>query len=265
MEKSYIVAGSNIRLMYIGLRSKKLISKGIFMNLQQVRHVDDAITSRHSVRAFLNKAVDPQIIKDILTVASRAPSGTNTQPWKVYVVTGKKRDEMVERVCKAQIELATQPELANRYQETFAYYPENWISPFIERRRENGWGLYGLLNIKKGEKEKMAHQQLRNFQLFDAPVALYFTVNKIMGIGSKMDISMMIQNVMIAAKARGLDTCPQAAWNHFHPIVLDVLNAPEDEELVCTVALGYADPDNIVNTFITPRIAIEEFTVFLDE
>ena len=162
MKKLYIVAGSNIRLMYIGLRSKKLISKGIFMNLQQICHVDVAITWRHSVRAFLNKAVDPQIIKDILTVASRAPSGTNTQPWKVYVVTGKKRDEMVERVCKAQIELATQPELANRYQETFAYYPENWISPFIERRRENGWGLYGLLDIQKGEQKKMQMQHLRN-------------------------------------------------------------------------------------------------------
>lgn len=86
-----------------------------------------------------------------------------------------------------------------------------------------------------------------------------------MGIGSKMDIAMMIQNVMIAAKARGLDTCPQAAWNHFHPIVLDVLGAPENEELVCTIALGYADTDDIVNTFITPRIAVEEFTVFLDQ
>ena len=235
------------------------------MNLQQVHHVDDAITSRHSVRAFLNKAVDPQIIKDILTVASRAPSGTNTQPWKVYVVTGKKRDEMVERVSKAQIELANKPELASQYQETFAYYPETWISPFIERRRENGWGLYGLLNIQKGDKEKMARQQLRNFQLFDAPVALYFTVNKIMGIGAKMDIAMMIQNVMIAAKARGLDTCPQAAWNHFHRIVLDVLNAPEDEELVCAIALGYADTNDIINTFITPRLAVEEFTVFLNE
>ncbi|MDK1684075.1 nitroreductase [Acinetobacter terrestris] len=235
------------------------------MNLQQVHHVDDAITSRHSVRAFLNKAVEPQIIKDILTVASRAPSGTNTQPWKVYVLTGKKRDEMVERVCKAQIELANKPELASQYQETFAYYPETWISPFIERRRENGWGLYGLLNIQKGDKEKMARQQLRNFQLFDAPAALYFTVNKAMGIGAKMDIAMMIQNVMIAAKARGLDTCPQAAWNHFHRIVLDVLNAPEDEELVCAIALGYADPNDIINTFITPRLPVEEFTVFLNE
>lgn len=234
------------------------------MNTEQVRHVDDAITSRHSVRAFLDTPVDVQTIKDILAVSSRAPSGTNTQPWKVYVVTGQKRAEMIDRVCAAQIELHQKPELADQYKETFAYYPETWISPFIDRRRENGWGLYGLLNIQKGEKEKMAAQQLRNFQLFDAPVALYFTVNKAMGIGSKIDISMMIQNVMVAAKARGLDTCPQAAWNHFHPIVLDVLDAPDDEELVCAVALGYADPDHIVNTFITPRLPVEDFTVFMD-
>ena len=235
------------------------------MNPEQVQFVDDAIRSRHSVRAFLSTPVDAQIIQDILEVACRAPSGTNTQPWKVYVITDKKRDEMVDRVCKAQLEIYNHPEKAAEYQETFPYYPEKWISPFIDRRRENGWGLYGLLNIQKGEKEKMAAQQLRNYQLFDAPVGLYFTVNKAMGIGSKMDISMMIQNVMVAAKARGLDTCPQAAWNHFHPIVLEVLGASDDEELVCTVALGYANPDEIVNTFITPREPVEKFTVFLSE
>lgn len=235
------------------------------MNPEQVQLVDDAIRSRHSVRAFLSTPVDAQIIQDILEVACRAPSGTNTQPWKVYVITDKKRDEMVDRVCKAQLEIYNHPEKAAEYQETFPYYPEKWISPFIDRRRENGWGLYGLLNIQKGEKEKMAAQQLRNYQLFDAPVGLYFTVNKAMGIGSKMDISMMIQNVMVAAKARGLDTCPQAAWNHFHSIVLEVLGASDDEELVCTVALGYANPDEIVNTFITPREPVENFTVFLSE
>ncbi len=235
------------------------------MNTEQVRYVDEAITSRHSVRAFLDTPVDVQTIKDILSVASRAPSGTNTQPWKVYVLTGNKRAEMIKRVCAAQLELFQKPELAEQYKETFAYYPENWISPFIDRRRANGWGLYGLLGIQKGEKEKMAAQQLRNFQLFDAPVGLFFTVNKAMGIGSKMDISMMIQNVMVAAKARGLDTCPQAAWNHFYPIVLDVLGAPDDEELICAIALGYADPDHIVNTFITPREPVENFAVFVDE
>ncbi|MFT4020923.1 MAG: nitroreductase [Acinetobacter sp.] len=235
------------------------------MKQEQVQLVDEAITSRHSVRAFLDTVVEPQVVRDILQVASRAPSGTNTQPWKVYVVSGKKRDELCDKVCQAQIEVNTNPELKEKYKETFPYYPETWISPFIDRRRENGWSLYGLLNIQRGEKEKMAAQQLRNFKLFDAPVGLFFTVNKAMGIGSKMDISMMIQNIMIAAKARGLDTCPQAAWNHFHPIVLDVLGSAEDEELVCAVALGYADPNALVNTFITPREPVENFAVFFND
>lgn len=246
-------------------KHRSLSLKTQTMSQETIKIVDQTICSRHSVRAFLNTPIEESVIKDILRVASRAPSGTNTQPWKIYVVTGKKRAEIVDRVCQAQLEIYRNPELAKQYHETFAYYPQQWISPFIDRRRENGWGLYGLLGIQKGEKEKMAEQQLRNFKLFDAPVGLFFTVNKVMGIGSKMDISMMIQNVMIAAKARGLDTCPQAAWNHFHEIVLNVLQAPEDEELVCTVALGYADPDHLVNSFITPREPIENFAVFLDK
>lgn len=230
----------------------------------QVQLVDQAITSRQSIRAYLDKAVDPQTIKDILHVAARAPSGSNTQAWKVYVLTGQKREEMIQRVCAAQLQIFQQPELATQYKESFPYYAETWISPYIERRRENGWGLYGLLGIQKGDKEKMAAQLLRNYQLFDAPVGLFFTVDKAMGIGSKMDSAMMIQNIMIAAKARGLDTCPQAAWNHFHSIVLDVLDAPENEEVICAIALGYADPDALVNTFVTPREAVENFAVFLD-
>ncbi|MBO3661137.1 nitroreductase [Acinetobacter variabilis] len=235
------------------------------MDQNLVHAVDQTITSRHSVRAFLDTPVSTDMLKDILTVASRAPSGTNTQPWKVYVLTRKKREELVQRVCQAQMELYQNPALAAQYKETFAYYPEQWFSPYIDRRRENGWGLYGLLNIQKGEKEKMARQNLRNFELFDAPVGLFFTLHKDLGVGSKMDISMMIQNVMLAAKARGLDTCPQAAWNHFHSIVLDVLGTGDDEELVCGMSLGYADPDHILNTFITPRVPVEEFAVFVDE
>lgn len=234
------------------------------MSQEQIKYVDDVITQRQSIRAFLDKPVAIQTIKDILKVASRAPSGTNTQPWKIYVVMGNKRAELIQRVCDAQLEVNQHPELKAQYTEAFAYYPETWISPYIDRRRANGWSLYGLLNIQKGDKEKMAAQQLRNFQLFDAPVGLFFTVDKAMGIGSKMDISMLIQNVMIAAKARELDTCAQAAWNHFHQIVLNVLNAPENEELVCGMALGYADPTHIVNTFITPREPVENFTVFLE-
>lgn len=230
----------------------------------QVQIVDQIIRSRQSIRAFLDTPVATQTLLDILNVAARAPSGTNTQPWKVYVVTGNKREELVQRVCQAQTDLYEHPEHADQYQETFSYYPEKWISPYIDRRRENGWGLYGLLGITKGDKTKMAAQHLRNYQLFDAPVGLFFTVDKIMGVGSKMDISMFIQNIMLAAKARELDTCPQAAWNNFHHIVLDVIGAPENEELVCGMALGYADPNQIVNTFVAPRESVENFAVFLN-
>ncbi|ALH96092.1 nitroreductase [Acinetobacter equi] len=226
--------------------------------------VDHVIRSRHSVRAFTHQPVETQIIKDILTISSRAPSGNNIQPWKVYVVTGKKREELIQQVCQAQTELFNNPEKTYQYQETFKYYPEQWASPFIERRRENGWGLYGLLDIKKGETEKMQAQHLRNYQLFDAPVGLFFTLHKSLATGSKMDLSMMIQNVMIAAKARGLDTCPQAAWNPFSSVVSEVLNIPNDEELICTVALGYADDTQVINNFYTPRIPLEEFTVFCE-
>ena len=109
----------------------------------------------------------------------------------------------------------------------------------------------------------MARQQLRNYQLFDAPVALYFTVNKAMGIGSKMDIAMM-RNVMTSVKVQGLDTCPQAAWNHLHALVLNILDAAQFEELVCGMALGYADPEQIVNHFITLRLSVEDFAVLLN-
>ena len=232
--------------------------------MQQYTLVDQVINSRHSVRAFKKTPIATQTIKDILTVSSRAPSGNNIQPWKVYVFTGQKREALIQKVCAAQKEIFSNPENADLYQETFKYYPIKWTSPFIERRRENGWSLYGLLGIQKGEQNKMQQQLLRNYQLFDAPVGLFFTANTILETGSKMDIAMMIQNVMIAAKARGIDSCPQAAWNPFHQVVADVLGIPEDEELVCAIALGYADPDQVVNQLHTPRVAVDEFAIFCD-
>lgn len=223
-----------------------------------------AITGRHSVRAFTDQAVDKDLILELLDVAARAPSGTNCQPWNVYVATGNARERIITEVCALHDAARTDPSLNDTYTESYPYYPEKWISPYIDRRRENGWGLYSLLGIQKGEKDKMHQQHQRNFKLFDAPVALFFTVNKAMGIGSKMDIAMMMQNLMVAAHARGLATCPQAAWNHYHKVVLPIVGATEDEELVCGMALGYADESDVVNTFITPRVAASEFTHFVD-
>ena len=138
--------------------------------------VYDAIQSRISVRAFLPKPVPTELIKELLAVASRAPSGTNTQPWRVYVLQGKARDTLVDKVCAAHDELRANPDLAASMKEEYDYYPEKWVSPYIDRRRENGWGLYGLLGIGKADKDKMHQQHQRNFQFFDAPVGLMFTV-----------------------------------------------------------------------------------------
>ena len=226
----------------------------------QVAAVDHAITSRMSARAFTQQAVSRELITEILQVASRAPSGTNTQPWKVYVLQGATRDALVDKVCAAHEAMRANPELAQQYKEQYDYYPEKWVSPYIDRRRENGWSLYGLLGIGKADKDRMHEQQQRNFKFFDAPVGLMFTVDPIMGRGSLLDYGMFIQNIMLAARARGLHTCPQAAWNGFHSIILPHIGAGEGERMVCGMSLGYADDTDKVNTLVTPRVPVNEFT-----
>jgi nitroreductase len=226
--------------------------------------VDDAITSRMSVRAFTPQAVARADIEALLAVASRAPSGTNCQPWTVYVLQGNSRQTLVDKVCAAHDALRADPALASQYQEAYDYYPAQWVSPYIDRRRENGWGLYGLLGIGKGDKDKMHAQHQRNFRFFDAPVGLMFTVDKVMGRGSLVDYGAFLQNIMVAARGRGLHTCPQAAWNGFASLILPHIGAGEDEMLVCGMALGYADADAAVNHFHTPRVPVQEFTRWLD-
>ncbi|MEY4139233.1 MAG: hypothetical protein RLZZ371_1415 [Pseudomonadota bacterium] len=230
----------------------------------QVVAVDAAINARMSVRAFTQQAVPKQTLQDILQVASRAPSGTNTQPWKVYVLQGRSRDSLVDKVCAAHEALRANPALATEYREAYDYYPEKWVSPYIDRRRENGWGLYNLLGIGKGDRDKMHAQHQRNYRFFDAPVGLMFTIERVMGRGSLLDYGMFLQNIMVAARARGLHTCPQAAWNGYAKLVLPHIGAGADEMLVCGMAVGYADTEQPVNSFHTPRVAVSEFTHWLD-
>jgi nitroreductase len=230
----------------------------------QVAAVDHAITSRMSARAFTQQEVSRELITEILQVASRAPSGTNTQPWKVYVLQGATRDSLVNKVCAAHEAMRGNPDVAKQYTEQYDYYPAQWVSPYIDRRRENGWSLYGLLGIGKADKDRMHEQQQRNFKFFDAPVGLMFTVDPIMGRGSLLDYGMFIQNIMLAARARGLHTCPQAAWNGFHSIILPHIGAGEGEMMVCGMSLGYADESDKVNTLLTPRVPVNEFTHWVD-
>jgi len=233
--------------------------------VQDANSVQVAIESRFSCRAFLrDKPVARETIEQMLGTASRAPSGTNCQPWQVYVLEGASRDSLADTVCAAHDALYANPALAPDYTEEYDYYPTKWKSPFIDRRRENGWSLYGLLGIAKGEKDKMHAQHQRNYRFFDAPVGLMFTIDRAMGRGSLLDYGAFLQSLMVSARANGLHTCPQAAWNPFAKIILPHIGASTDEMLVCGMSLGYADEAQVVNTFHTPREAVQGFTHWLD-
>jgi nitroreductase len=226
--------------------------------------VDGAITSRMSTRAFTNQAVPRDLIEQILQVASRAPSGTNSQPWRVYVLQGASRDRLVEKACTLHDAMRTDPELAAQYTDEYDYYPQKWVSPFQERRRENGLGLYGLLGIGKGDRDQMHVQQQRNLRFFDAPVGLMFTVDRAMGRGSLLDYGTFLQSIMVSARGHGLHTCPQAAWLAFSKIIMPYVGAGPGEMMVCGMSLGYADASALVNTFHTSRVPVQEFTTWLD-
>ncbi|CAN5903583.1 nitroreductase [soil metagenome] len=225
------------------------------------RTVDDVITSRRSIRAFLPRLVCMDDVKEILNVSARAPSGSNTQPWKVYVLTGNKLNLLSDRILVAHRNL----ELAKTHTEEYNYYPVQWISPYLERRRKVGWDLYALLGLSRENKEGMHAQHGRNYAFFNAPVGLIFTIDRVMEQGSWLDYGMFLQNIMLAARARGLDTCPQAAFTQYHKIVSEVLALPPNEMLVCGMSLGYADFEKIENSLVTERTELDRYVQFLDE
>ncbi|ENO87898.1 nitroreductase [Thauera linaloolentis] len=222
--------------------------------------VDEAIQGRYSCRAFLPQPVPRALVADILAVASRAPSGTNIQPWKAWVVTGASKARLTERLLAA----FDDPDEAATHTEPYAYYPREWVPPYVDRRRRVGQQLYGLLGIQKGDAQRMHEQFARNYKFFDAPVGMIFSVSRLMEQGSWLDYGMLLQNVMLAAKARGLDTCPQVAPIQFHRIIHEELGIPDSETLVCGMSLGHADPDAPENRLRTERAAVDEWVVFRD-
>ena len=222
--------------------------------------VEEAISSRRSIRAFLPTPVPQQTIENILDTAARAPSGTNIQPWKTYVLTG----DSLAGLSRAILKVYNDPELAKDHTEEYAYYPREWVSPYIERRRKIGWDLYGLLGITRDDKQKMHHQHGRNYCFFDAPVGLMFTIDRVLEQGSWLDYGMFLQNIMIAARGNGLDTCPQAAFTPFHRVISEYLNIPETQSVVCGMSLGYADPNAVENSLTTEREPLDHWVTFLN-
>ena len=226
----------------------------------QQQAVDAAITSRRSIRAFLPRTVAREDIEAILSVAARAPSGTNTQPWKVYVLTGAAKDKL----SNAILDVYADPARVAQHTEEYNYYPREWVSPYIDRRRKVGWDLYALLGLTRDNKAGMHAQHGRNYRFFEAPVGLIFTIDRIMEQGSWLDYGMFLQSIMVAARGRGLDTCPQAAFTQFHKIITDELQLSSSERVVCGMSLGYADPDKIENTLVTEREPVTGFTRFVE-
>ncbi|TKT80071.1 nitroreductase [Aquamicrobium sp. LC103] len=219
--------------------------------------VDEAISSRRSVRAFLPTPVDEETIKDILRVASRAPSGTNMQPWKVYVTTGETKQKIADAILNSGVR-------AEKVEwDEYRYYPDQFFEPYLTRRRAVGFALYGLLGIGRREVERMRAQHDRNFVFFDAPVGMIFTIDRRLNMGSWIDHGMFLQSIMIAARGRGLHTCPQAAFAPYHREIRPILGIPDEEIVVCGMALGHEDESKPENELRSERAPLEEFVTFV--
>ena len=220
-----------------------------------------AISTRRSVRRFRPDAVPRAVVEELLSVAARAPSGTNVQPWRVHVLLGAARQRLAARLQTAYDDPAHEAVHVADY----AYYPTEWVSPYVERRRKVGWDLYRLLGIGRDDKAAMHQQHRRNFAFFDAPVGLIFTIDRVFNQGSWLDYGMFLQTLMIAARARGLDTCAQAAFCRFHRLIAEELELPASQQLVCGMALGWADELAPENALRTERVALDDFVRFADD
>lgn len=218
-----------------------------------------ALKSRFSTRAYLNKPVEPEKIHRMLDAARWAPSGTNTQPWQVVVVSGDAKRELGERLVAA-FQSGEKPQMDYRY------YPVAWKEPFKGRRKACGLQLYETLGIRREDKERRLDQWIANYRAFDAPVALFFFMDADLETGSFMDCGMFLQSVMLMAVEEGLATCPQASLGEYPAVVKEFLGVSTDQLLVCGMALGYPDRDAPVNQYRTPREPVEAFTrFFLDQ
>lgn len=219
--------------------------------------VEDAIRGRQSVRAFLSKPVPRPVVRRVLETAARAPSGSNIQPWKVYVVEGAPLKALTGDILDAY---DTKGEGKREYN----YYPVNWREPYLARRRACGWGLYTTMGITREDKAGMHAQRRQNFEFFGAPMGLVFTIDRDLEVGSWLDCGMFVQTVMIAARQFGLETCPQAAFANFHDIIRKRLAVPDGEIVICGMALGYPDEAAKVNSFRTEREPVDVFARFID-
>ena len=213
--------------------------------------VKKALAERKSTRDFLDKEVPIEVINEIIEQAKTAPSGVNTQPWQIAVVTGDSKTKLCDKMEEA---FRTGKKGAMDYN----YYPTEWIGEYKERRKACGKLLYSTLEIKREDKQKQLDQWALNYQAFGAPVVLLFFIDKALEKGSYLDYGMFLQSIMLSAVEHGLATCPQAALGEYPEIVREELCYSQDKVLLCGMAIGYEDKSAIINSIRMPREELDK-------
>jgi nitroreductase len=220
--------------------------------------VFEAVDSRISCRWFLDKPVDRKIVRALIEKAARAASGGNLQPWRVHALTGAPLAELKRRVA-AHID-GHDP----RHDDAeYPIYPNPIWDPYESRREEHGVQLYGALGIARDDTQARLDQYKRNFQFFNAPVALFITIERKLGPGQWADLGSYIHTLMYLARGYGLDTCPQESWARMYRIVGEFLAIPPEHMLFCAVAIGYGDRAHPANSFRSPRATLDDFCTFV--
>lgn len=216
-------------------------------------NVSDALNSRTSVRAFLEKPVPGEVVKDILLGASRSPSGGNLQPWHVWALGGQElarfKALMAERIKISP--MGEPPE--------YNIYPPELKEPYRSRRFKNGEDLYRTIGIPRADKAARLNQLAKNFIFFGAPVGLFFAIDRQMEPGQWADLGMYMQSIMLLALEKGLSTCPQEAWALWHKTVAEFIGLPSHLMLFCGMALGYMDREHPINRLRADRADPSEF------
>ena len=219
-------------------------------------YVSEAVKSRFSCRAFTEKPVSKELIKEILDVAKQAPSGGNLQPWHIHAISGKKLDQIVSDI-ESKIRDMPMGEKTE-----YDVYPPNLWEPYRSRRFKCGEDLYKSINIPREDKGARLSQLAKNLRFFDAPVGLFVYIDRKMGPPQWSDVGMFLQTVMLIAREKGLHSCAQEAWAMWHSTVNQHLVVDSNLMLFCGMGIGYADENHPINSWRTDREAVDNFTTF---
>jgi nitroreductase len=230
-----------------------------FGSPEVIMNVSEALATRKSIRAFRPDSVPRQTIESILALAARAPSGGNLQPWKVHVLIGAAKDELVRRTKER---MAVNPRGGTP---EYHIYPPELSEPYATRRFQVGEQMYATMGIPREDRARRLKQFVRNWEFFGAPVGLIFSIDRQMQEGQWSDLGGFLQSIMLLAREHGLHTCSQEAWAPFHEVIREYLNVPLEEMIFCGMSLGFADETAPINTLVSERAGFEEWCVFRED